>query len=152
MSHWLTYQQKEASANLPKGEDKICNWIQWSSQWMNECNVGNLRLVQKPKSYSRISLKSINPKIFVDSTKKSFLHQTTVVRVLRSQLNWFFCLYTIDHDDPSKPSHRLINGPKPLKTIESDGSKTKNHWKTIVGNGQTARKHSMVMVTVANSQ
>ena len=33
----------------------------------------------------------------------------------------------LDHDDPSKPSHRLTNGPKPSKTIESDGSKTKNH-------------------------
>ena len=36
-------------------------------------------------------------------------------------------LNIIDHSDPSKPSHRLTNGPKPLKTIESDGSKTKNH-------------------------
>ena len=33
----------------------------------------------------------------------------------------------LDHNDPSKPSHRLTNGPKPSKTIESDGSKTKNH-------------------------
>ena len=33
----------------------------------------------------------------------------------------------IDHNDPSKPSHRLINGTEPSKTIESDGSKMKNH-------------------------
>ena len=37
----------------------------------------------------------------------------------------------IDHDDPSKPSHRLTNGPEPSKTIESDGRKikkpSKNH-------------------------
>ena len=33
----------------------------------------------------------------------------------------------LDHSDPSKPSHRLTNGPKPSKTIESDGSNTKNH-------------------------
>ena len=33
----------------------------------------------------------------------------------------------LGHDDPSKPSHRLTNGPKPSKTIEIDGSKTKNH-------------------------
>ena len=33
----------------------------------------------------------------------------------------------IDHNDPLKPSHRLTNGPKSSKTIESDGSKTKNH-------------------------
>ena len=33
----------------------------------------------------------------------------------------------VDHNDPSKPSHRLTNGPEPSKTIESDGSKIKNH-------------------------
>ena len=62
---------------------------------------------------------------------------------------------SLDHSDPSKPSHRLTNGPKPSKTIESDGSKTKNHWTTIDGNGQTAKKHSMVMVaskTIENFQ
>ena len=61
----------------------------------------------------------------------------------------------LDHNDPSKPSHRLTNGPEPSKTIESDGSKIKNHWKTIGGNGQTAKKHSMVMVsskTIENVQ
>ena len=31
----------------------------------------------------------------------------------------------IDHNDPSKPSHRLTNGLKPSKTIESDGSNIK---------------------------
>ena len=31
----------------------------------------------------------------------------------------------IDHNDPSKPLHRLTNGPEPLKTIESDGSNIK---------------------------
>ena len=31
----------------------------------------------------------------------------------------------IDHNDPSKPSHRLTNGPEPSKTIESDGSNIK---------------------------
>ena len=46
----------------------------------------------------------------------------------------------LDHNDPSKPSHRLTNGPKPSKTIESDGSNIKNHRKTIDGNGQTAQK------------
>ena len=46
----------------------------------------------------------------------------------------------IDHNDPSKPSHRLTNGPEPSKTIESDGSKSKNHRKTIDGNGHTAQK------------
>ena len=61
----------------------------------------------------------------------------------------------LDHDDPSKPSHRLTNGPEPSKTIESDGRKIKNHRKTIDGNGQTAKKHSMVMVsskTIGNLQ
>ena len=46
----------------------------------------------------------------------------------------------LDHNDPSKPSHCLTNGPEPLKTIESDGSNIKNHRKTIDGNGQTAQK------------
>jgi hypothetical protein len=32
---------------------------------------------------------------------------------------------TVDHNDPSKPSHRLTNGPEPSKTIESDGSNIK---------------------------
>ena len=61
----------------------------------------------------------------------------------------------LDHDDPSKPSHRSTNGPEPSKTIESDGRKMKNHRKTIDGNGQTAKKHSMVMVsskTIENLQ
>ena len=31
----------------------------------------------------------------------------------------------LDHNDTSKPSHRLTNGPEPLKTIESDGSNIK---------------------------
>ena len=31
----------------------------------------------------------------------------------------------IDHNDSSKPSHRLTNGPEPSKTIESDGSNIK---------------------------
>ena len=54
----------------------------------------------------------------------------------------------LDHDDPSKPSHRSTNGPEPSKTIESDGRKMKNHRKTIDCNGQTAKKHSMVMVSL----
>ena len=61
----------------------------------------------------------------------------------------------LDHGDPSKPSHRWTNGPEPSKTIESDGRKIKNHRKTIDGNGQTAKKHSMVMVsskTIENLQ
>ena len=28
-------------------------------------------------------------------------------------------LSQVDHNDPSKPSHRLTNGPEPLKPIES---------------------------------
>ena len=31
----------------------------------------------------------------------------------------------LDHNNPSKPSHRLTNGPEPMKTIESYGSKIK---------------------------
>ena len=37
-------------------------------------------------------------------------------------------LNEIDHNDPSKPSHRLTNGPKPSKTIESEGSNIKKPW------------------------
>ena len=61
----------------------------------------------------------------------------------------------LDHNDPSKPSHHLTNGTEPSKTIESDGNKIKNHWKTIDSNGQTAEKYSMVMVsskTIENLQ
>ena len=47
----------------------------------------------------------------------------------------FFQQTTLDHNDPSKPSHRLTNGPEPSKTIESDGSNIKNHRKTIDANG-----------------
>ena len=40
-------------------------------------------------------------------------------------------LFALDHDDPSKPSHRSTNGPEPSKAIESDGRKikktSKNH-------------------------
>ena len=35
------------------------------------------------------------------------------------------CLCVLDHNDPSKPLHRLTNGPEPSKTIESDGSNIK---------------------------
>ena len=43
----------------------------------------------------------------------------------------------IEHNDPSKPSFgQYCNGPLPLKTIESNGSK----FKTIDCNGQTAKK------------
>ena len=52
--------------------------------------------------------------------------------------NHLNCL--LDHNDPSKPSHRLTNGPEPSITIESDGSNIKNHRKTIDGNGQTPQK------------
>ena len=38
----------------------------------------------------------------------------------------------------------LSNGPKPLLTIVSDFGE--NHWKTIDVNGQSVKKHSMVMV------
>ena len=55
-----------------------------------------------------------------------------------SELNRVESQGDIDHDDPSKPSHHLTNGPEPSKTIESDGRKIKNHRKTIDGNGQTA--------------
>ena len=55
-------------------------------------------------------------------------------------LKMFNSVYVLDHNDPSKPSHRLTNGPEPSKTIESDGSNIKNHRKTIDGNGQTAQK------------
>ena len=33
----------------------------------------------------------------------------------------------LDHNDPSKPSHRLTNGLEPLKNIESDGSNIKKN-------------------------
>ena len=35
------------------------------------------------------------------------------------------CNSWLDHNNPSKPSHRLTNDPEPLKTIESDGSNIK---------------------------
>ena len=34
----------------------------------------------------------------------------------------------LDHNNPSKPWHRLTNGPKPSITIESDSSKIKPCW------------------------
>ena len=39
-------------------------------------------------------------------------------------LFFYWCSY-LDHNDPSKPSHRLTNGPEPSKTIESDGGNIK---------------------------
>ena len=36
---------------------------------------------------------------------------------------FIWCL--LDHNDPSKPSYRLTNGPEPSKTIESNGSNIK---------------------------
>ena len=96
-------------------------------------------------------------KITVDFTPTSF-------GVLKKEVGlWYsikdreisFITLSLDHNDPSKQSHRLTNGPKPSKTIESDGSKTKNHWKTTDSNGQTAKKHSVVMAaskTIENFQ
>ena len=42
-----------------------------------------------------------------------------------SSITPFFPSLGLDHNDPSKPSHRLTNGPEPSKTIESDGSNIK---------------------------
>ena len=36
---------------------------------------------------------------------------------------WYYC--HVDHNDASKPSHRLTNCQEPSKTIESDGSNIK---------------------------
>ena len=46
-------------------------------------------------------------------------------RVMSSELKMAIILPTVDHNDPSKPSHRLTNGPEPSKTIERDGSNIK---------------------------
>ena len=64
----------------------------------------------------------------------------------------------IDHNDPSKPSHRSTNGPEPSKTIESDGRKikkpSKNHWwqwsdrqKTFNGDGLLKNHWKFTMVS-----
>ena len=42
---------------------------------------------------------------------------------MKTQQDW--AGLELDHDDPSKPSHRLTNGPVPSKTIESNGRKLK---------------------------
>ena len=60
--------------------------------------------------------------------------------LLQARIKYPLKCQTVDHNDPSKPSHRLTNGPKPSKTIESDGSNIKNLRKTIDGNGQTTQK------------
>ena len=67
---------------------------------------------------------------------------TQMVRWGESAKNCFECTnyQEVDHNDPSKPSYRLTNGPEPSKTIESDGSNIKKHRKTMDGNGQTAQK------------
>ena len=74
------------------------------------------------------------------SAKKVFEHQYIYYgryKLLRIQLKLNTALLStvrpsvcpsqawLDHNDPSKPSHRLTNGPKPSKTIESDGSNIK---------------------------
>ena len=90
----------------------------------------------------------------VASTKTVGNMEEEYLLVFNSTLDRFPEL-VLDQNDPSKPSHRLTNGPEPSKTIESDGRKIKNHRKTIDGNGQTAKKHSMVMVsskTIENLQ
>ena len=100
--------------------------------------------------------------VWVETGKKEGVASTKTVGkmeeedllVFNSTLDRFPEL-VLDQNDPSKPSHRLTNGPEPSKTIESDGRKIKNHRKTIDGNGQTAKKHSMVMVsskTIENLQ
>ena len=64
----------------------------------------------------------------------------------------------LDHNDPSKPSHRSTNGPEPSKTIESDGRKikkpSKNHWwqwsdrqKTFNGDGLLKNHWKFTMVS-----
>ena len=39
--------------------------------------------------------------------------------------DFLYQVRVLDHNDPSKPSHRLTNGLEPSKTIESDGSNIK---------------------------
>ena len=46
----------------------------------------------------------------------------------------------LDHNDPSKPSHCLTNGPEPSKPLKAMVATSKSHRKTIDGNGQTAQK------------
>ena len=55
-----------------------------------------------------------NVKILLSSQNLHNTHQCIL-----SSATW------VDHNDPSKPSHRLTNGPEPSKTIESDGSNIK---------------------------
>ena len=59
------------------------------------------------------------------------------LRNLTEKLAW--------RSDPLKPSHRLTNGHRPLKTIESNGNVTPKPLKTIDVNCQWS-EHSMEMV------
>ena len=79
-------------------------------------------------SQKRASLK-------VDLLNKTLLLQRITEGGIAREIARMASLGLLDHNDPSKPSHRLTNGREPSKTIESDGSNIKNHRKTIDGNG-----------------
>ena len=55
-------------------------------------------------------------------TKPAF-HSLPFISLMLQLGAWQYGI--LDHNDPSKPSHRLTNGPEPWKTIESDGSNIK---------------------------
>ena len=55
--------------------------------------------------------------------RKGLATFTQLVKVRRGK--FFLYWLQLDHNDPSKPLHRLTNDPEPLKTIESDGSNIK---------------------------
>ena len=51
--------------------------------------------------------------------------ETKEIVFLNLKYSFLVNVSRLDHNDPSKPSHRLTNGLEPSKTIESDGNNIK---------------------------
>ena len=121
----------------------------WKGPWFSrECNLCHcLRTFRKPPLSNICSMGSSDMHMILDKYRDIYIYNICKLWT-ESNTNVFCCPSEtiLDHNDPSKPLHRLTNGLEPSKTIESDGRKIKDHWKTIDGNGQTSKKHPMMMV------
>ena len=125
-----------------KGGRGIYNWKWYSANWetnsqqkpANKCNYKSFLLLiaaSVPSVEKRNKLEkeysNFFCRFFPNYFRKIVGHWRGKTYTGHACVVTFFALgpITVDHNDPSKPSHRLTNGPEPSKTIESNGSNIK---------------------------
>ena len=88
------------------------------SHWadLTYCGAASARMSRGSGNMQQLQLLQETPN-YLNYSKK---HATATTILGNPQV-----LPKLDHNDPSKPLHRLTNGPEPSKSIESDGSNIK---------------------------